>query len=180
MNTLSSNQEVPTQYGVYRSLSNEYQRESLEYAQRCRTLENVHAKTLNELNQIRSQLNVTKQLTIDQATHIVDLERRLMKSNELIKTANQQKLSLEQQLRDLNLTFEKYQRSTQGQLNQYAKQNDFKLNEKNSLERELRDLSLTFEKYQRSTQGQLNAYSKQNDQIKVLEIIKRLLNFVFV
>jgi uncharacterized iron-regulated protein len=79
---------------------------------------------------------------------------------------------LEQQLRDLTLTFEKYQRSTQGQLNQYTKQHELELNEKNSLERELRDLSLTFEKYQRSTQGQLNACSKQNDQIRVLEIMQ--------
>jgi hypothetical protein len=71
-------------------------------------------QVLSDANQVRSQLAVTTQLTKDQATQIIDLERRLMQSNELSKTANQRQTLLEQQLRDLRLTSEKYQFSMQG------------------------------------------------------------------
>jgi len=72
---------------------------------------------------MRSQLTVTSQLTKDQATQIIDLERRLMQSNELSKSSNQRQTLLEQQLRDLRLTSEKYQISMQGQIEEYSKQN---------------------------------------------------------
>jgi len=85
-------------------------------------LETAHNHILSDTNQIRSQLAVTSQLTKDQATQIIDLERRLMQSNELSKTSNQRQALLEQQLRDLRLTSEKYQLSMQGQLDEQSKQ----------------------------------------------------------
>jgi chromosome segregation ATPase len=45
-----------------------------------------------------------------------------MQANELSKTSNQRQSLLEGQLRDLRLTSEKYQLSTQGQLEEYSKQ----------------------------------------------------------
>jgi hypothetical protein len=140
------------------------------------------------LNEIRSQLGVTSQLTKDQAIQIVDLERHLMQSNDLSKSSNQCQTILEQQLRDLRLTSEKYQISMQGQLNAYSKQitqredqinaletaNDLLKQELKSVktdrecessmpkqEQQIRDLRLTSEKQQLSMQGQLNAYLKQ-------------------
>jgi hypothetical protein len=86
-----------------------------------------------------------------------------MKSNQLTKTSNQDKIKLEQELRDLHLTFEKYQRSMQGQLNQLKKTSN---QDKIKLEQELRDLHLTSEKYQRSMQGQLNQLERNNKLLK--------------
>jgi len=94
----------------------------MEHAERCRVLEAAQAHILSDANQTRSQLAVTSQLTKDQATQIIDLERRLMQSNELSKTSNQRQALLEQQLRDLRLTSEKYQLSMQGQLDEQSKQ----------------------------------------------------------
>jgi hypothetical protein len=85
-------------------------------------LETAHNHILSDTNQIRSQLAVTSQLTKDQATQIIDLERRLMQSNELLKTSSQRQALLEQQLRDLRLTSEKHQLSMQGQLDEQSKQ----------------------------------------------------------
>jgi hypothetical protein len=65
---------------------------------------------------------VTSQLTKDQATQIIDLERRLMQSNDLSKTSNQRQTLLEQQLRDLRLTSEKHQLSMQGEIDEYKNQ----------------------------------------------------------
>jgi len=94
----------------------------MEHAERCRVLEAAQAHILSDASQIRSQLAVTSQLTKDQATQIIDLERRLMQSNELSKSSNQRQALLEQQLRDLRLTSEKQQLSMQGQLDEYSKQ----------------------------------------------------------
>ncbi|CAF2265531.1 unnamed protein product [Rotaria magnacalcarata] len=119
---LSSRQQLESklraEYDKCRSLCNQYQTESLQHAERCRTSEDSHARVLNEANQIRSQLAITSQLTKDQATQIIDLQRRLMQADELSKSANQRQALLEQQLRDLSLTSEKNQK----QLDTYAKQ----------------------------------------------------------
>jgi hypothetical protein len=123
---LSSRQQselkLRNEYDACRSLCAQYQSECLQHAERCRTLEDAHTQVLNDAKQIRSQLAVTSQLTKDQATQVIDLERRLMQSNELSKTANQRQSLLEQQLRDLRLTSEKHQISSQAQLDNYSKQ----------------------------------------------------------
>ncbi|CAF0936499.1 unnamed protein product [Rotaria sordida] len=134
---LSSRQQLEsklrTEYDACRSLCNQYQAESLQYAERCRTLEDSHGKTLNETNQIRSQLAITSQLTKDQATQIIDLERRLMQSNELTKTSNQRQTLLEQQIRDFRLTAEKNQVLIQTHIDTYSKQSTQKDDEINAL-----------------------------------------------
>ena len=107
------------QFDTCQKLCEQYQSDSLRYAERSRTLEDAHAQVSNDAAQLRSQLAVTSQLTKDQATQIIGLERQLMQSNELAKASNQRQLSLEQQLRDLRLTSEKHQLSTEGQLNEY-------------------------------------------------------------
>jgi len=118
-----SETKLRSEYDACRSLCNKYHADAAQYAERCHTLEEAQAHILTDTNQIRSQLAVTSQLTKDQATQIIDLERRLMQSNELSKTSNQRQTLLEQQLRDLRLTSEKYQISMQGQIEEYSKQN---------------------------------------------------------
>ncbi len=103
-------------------MCSQYQEEALQHADRCRTLEETQAKILQEANQVRNQLAVQSQFTKDQATQIVDLERRLMQSDELSKSSNQRQAVLEQQIRDLRLTSEKYQISTQSQLEEFKNQ----------------------------------------------------------
>ncbi|CAF4973984.1 unnamed protein product, partial [Rotaria sp. Silwood1] len=121
---LSSRQQAEsklrTEYDACRALCNQYQTESLQQAERCRAFEDSQAKVLSETNQIRSQFSITSQLTKEQATQIIDLERRLMQSNELTKTSNQRQTLLEQQIRDLRLTSEKSQASIQTQIDTYS------------------------------------------------------------
>ncbi|CAF3426776.1 unnamed protein product [Rotaria socialis] len=122
IDTLSSREQLESklraEYDKCLSLCNQYQTESLQHAERCCTVEDSLARVSNEANQIRSQLAITSQLAKDQATQIVDLQRRLMQADELSKSANQRQALLEQQLRDLRLTSEK----NQTQLDAYAKQ----------------------------------------------------------
>lgn len=108
----------------------------------------MNSKLADEFNQVRSHLTITSQLTKDQATQIIELERRLMQCDELSKTSSQIQASLEQQLRDLRLTSEKYQISTQAQLAAYAKQvaeKDEEINqlkvENNALKEEIQALT---------------------------------------
>lgn len=106
----------------------------MQHAQRCQTLEEAPVQLAHENNLLRSQLAVTLQLTKDQATQIIDLERRLMQSNELSKTSNQRHTLLEQQLRDLRLTTEKHQLSMQAQLSAYLQQTAGQTHEIQTLE----------------------------------------------
>src|SRR5205807_1247328 len=96
--------------------------ESLQFAERCRTFEDLNAQLSNEINKLRSQLSITTQLTDEQNIQILDFEKRLLQSNDSLKSANQYQIQLEQQLRDLRLTTEKYQISMQAQIDAYAKQ----------------------------------------------------------
>jgi hypothetical protein len=130
-------------------------------AERSQTKSLVPYKTPSEQeeNRLRAQLAITTQFAMDQASQIVDLERRLIQANDLAKKSNERQLLLEQQLRDFTLTSEKHLRSLQGQLNQSLKISNQR---QTYLEQQLRDFILTSEKYQRSIQGQLNIYSKQN------------------
>ncbi len=93
----------------------------MEYADRCRTLEEAQAKILYDINQVRNQLTVQSQFTKDQATQIVELERRIIQSDELNKTSNQRQATLERQLRDYRLTVEKHEMSMQGQLEEFSR-----------------------------------------------------------
>lgn len=121
-------------------------------------------KVSNESDQLRSQLASTMQFTKDQATQIIQLERCLIQANESAKKSQEQQCVLEQQLRDLQLTSEKRQRSVEGQLKQSS-------NQQLILEQQLRDSKLTAEKYQRSTQGLFTKQVQHQDQVK------RLTNF---
>ena len=111
-----SESKLVAEYDQCRAQCEQYQTEALQHAERCRTLEDAQGQILTEANQYRSQLAVTSQLIKDQATQIIDLERRLMQSSDLSKSSNQRQAVLEQQLRDLRLTSEKYQMSAQAQL----------------------------------------------------------------
>lgn len=88
----------------------------------------------SETNKIRSQLSTTTKLSEDQAIQMVDLERRLLESGELLKSANQYQSQLELQLRDLRLTTEKYQMSIQGEIDAFAKQASQQINQIHALE----------------------------------------------
>ena len=135
----------------------------------------------NDSDQLRSRLAATIQLTQDQATQIVQLERYLIQANQSVKQSDQQRLVLEQQLRDQILTSEKHQRSLEGQLQHEQQLRDLTLisdkyqrsmqgqlkqssNQQMPFERQLRDSKFILEKYQRSMQGQLNANGKQTIQ----------------
>jgi chromosome segregation ATPase len=71
---------------------------------------------------LRAQVSACTQLTNVQLAQIKALENRLLQSNELLKTANQAQLQLEQQLRDLRLTSEKHQMSMQARIDAFIKQ----------------------------------------------------------
>lgn len=128
------------QFDTCQKLCEQYQSDSLRHAERSRTLEDAHAQVSNDATQLRSQLAVTSQLTKDQATQIIALERQLMQSNELAKVSNQRQLSLEQQLRDLRFTSEKHQLSTEGQLKECAKLIQQKTNQLETLEKDNQSL----------------------------------------
>jgi chromosome segregation ATPase len=125
--------KLRTEYDASRSLCSQFQAEAAQHADRCRTLEEAQAHILTDTNQIRSRLAVTSQLTKEQATQIVDLERRLMQSDDLSKTSNQRQALLEQQIRDLRLTSDKYQMAMQNQV-EYSKQNAQREDQMNALE----------------------------------------------
>ena len=122
------------EYDACYALCNQYQTESLQFAERCRVLENANIQLSNETNKLSSQLSITTQLTEEQATQIIDFEKRLLESNELLKSAHQYQEQLEQQLRDLRLTTDKYQMSIQGQIDAYTKQASQQENQIHALE----------------------------------------------
>lgn len=126
--------KLRTEYDACRSLCHQYQSESLQNAERCRTLEESNAQLSHEVNKIRSQLSATTQLTDEQNLQILDFEKRLIQSNELLKSAHQYQAQLEQQLRDVRLTTEKYQISMQAQLDAYTKQASQQENQIHALE----------------------------------------------
>lgn len=97
-------------------------------------LEETQAKIANEGSQTRNQLAVQSQFTKDQATQIVDLERRLMQADELSKSSNQRQTTLERQVRDLRLTAEKHQISMQAQLDEFARLTTQREDQINALE----------------------------------------------
>jgi chromosome segregation ATPase len=125
-----SESKLRTDYEACVALCSQHQAESVQHAERCVALENNNKQIMSEATQVRSQLAVTSQLAKDQATQIICLERRLMQSEELIKSSNQRQVLLEQQIRDLRLTHEKHQMSIQGQINEYKR----KISEINALE----------------------------------------------
>lgn len=88
----------------------------------CENESSDNDKHLEEMARMRSQLNTMTQFTIDQASKIVDYERRLLQTEQLLKQSNEDKLVLEQRLRDIELTSEKRQRSLNDQLKSYADQ----------------------------------------------------------
>jgi len=126
--------KLRAEYDACRSLCNQYQSESLQFAERCRTLEDMNGQLSHESTKIRSQLSNTNQLTEEQHLQVLDLEKRLLQSNELLKSANQHQSQLEQQLRDLRITSEKYQISMQARLDAYAKQASQQENQIHALE----------------------------------------------
>jgi chromosome segregation ATPase len=126
--------KLRTEYDACRSLCTQYQSESIQFAERCRALEDSNTQLITDANKLRSQLLSTKKLTEEQATDIVELEKRLIHSDELLKTAKQNQTQLEQQLHDARVTTEKYQMSMQGQLDAYAKQASLQENQIHALE----------------------------------------------
>jgi hypothetical protein len=94
----------------------------------------LNTQLSNESNKLRSQLSITTQLTEEQQLQILDFEKRLLQSNESLKSAHQYQNQLEQQLRDLRLTTEKYQISMQAQLDAYTKQASQQENQIHALE----------------------------------------------
>jgi chromosome segregation ATPase len=83
---------------------------------------------------LRSQLSITTEVTDAQLIQINDLEQRLLQSSESLKSANEYRSQLEKQLSDLRLTTEKYQTSTQAQIDAYAKHASQQENQINALE----------------------------------------------
>jgi hypothetical protein len=126
LDELSSRQQseikLRSDYDACRALCNKYQSEVSEFVDRCRILEEAQASSLADTNQARSQLAVTTQLAKEQATQVIDLERRLMQANEVYKTSTQRQTLLEQQLRDSRLASEKNQLNMQTQIEDYIKQ----------------------------------------------------------
>lgn len=135
---LSSRQRLEaklrTEFDACRSLCSQYQSESVQFAERCRALQESNTQLSTEITKLRAQLTKTSQFSEEQQLQILDWEKRLIQSNELVKTANQYQSQLEQQFRDLRLTSEKYQMSTQAQLDAYIKQASQQENQIHALE----------------------------------------------
>lgn len=115
-------EKLRTEHDACLILCNQYKDESLQFAERCRELEEAKDELENDYARLQSQTLANVQVKNEQLAKINDLEKRLAKSTDLVKTANQYQLQLEQQLRDLHLTSEKYQKSIQGQIEAYNKQ----------------------------------------------------------
>lgn len=122
------------EYEACQDLCNQYQAESLQFAERCRALEDLNAQLSNQINKLGSELSMTKEFSEEQTRQISDYEKRLIESNELLKSAKLYQNQLDQQLRDLRLTTEKYQMSMQGQLDAYTKQASQQENQIHALE----------------------------------------------
>lgn len=135
---LSSRQRLEAklraEFDACRSLCNQYQSESLQFAERCRALQESNTQLSNEINKLRAHLTNTTQLNEEQQLQILDFEKRLSQANDSVKTANHYQSQLEQQFRDLRLTSEKYQMSTQAQLDAYIKQASQQENQIHALE----------------------------------------------
>ncbi|CAF3272882.1 unnamed protein product [Rotaria sp. Silwood2] len=135
---LSSRQRLEAklrkEYDVCRTLCNQYQTESLQFAERCRILEDLNTQLSNEEDKLLSELSIKTKLNEEQSIQMTDYEKRLLQSNELLKAANKYQSQLEQQLRDLRLTTEKYQMSMQGQIDAYTKQASQQENQIHALE----------------------------------------------
>lgn len=126
--------KLRAEYNACQSLCNQYQTESLQFAERCRALEDTHTELINETNHLRSQLSKATRLTEEQRKQMADLEKNLMESNELLKMATQQQTQVEQRIRDLHQTAEKYQVSMQAQMDAYVKQSCQQENQIHALE----------------------------------------------
>lgn len=110
------------EYDACRSLCDQYQSENVQHLERCRAFEANQAKVTQEANQIRNQWAVQTQFTKEQATQIVDLERRLADADTAMKTSHQRQSTLEREIRDCRLTSEKYQLTMQSQLEEFQRQ----------------------------------------------------------
>lgn len=161
-------QKLLAEFEKTRLLCEEYHRDGLQQVERCRTLEAAQAALIQEANQLRSQLAVTSQLTKDQATQIIELERRMMQSNEVLKTANQRQATLEQQSRDHALTSEKRLLSLEGE-NQKLKRDIQLLTEENErLSMKNEDQQRTLEQSQRQLERtDAEYYSVSNSLIEM-------------
>ena len=115
-------------------MCSQYQEESLQFAERCRALEDSSTQLSNETNKLRSQLSIAKQYTEEQQLQILEFEKRLLQSNESLKSAHQYQAQVEQQLRDLRLTTEKCQITMQAELDAYTKQASQQENQIHALE----------------------------------------------
>ncbi|CAF0738659.1 unnamed protein product [Adineta ricciae] len=127
-------EKLRTEHDTCLVLCNQYKDESIQFAERCRTLEEANDELAKDIARLQSQALATVQVKNEQLAKINDLEKRLAKSTDLVKTANQYQLQLEQQLRDLHLTSEKYQKSIQGQIEAYNKQSAQQENQIHALE----------------------------------------------
>lgn len=114
--------KLRAEYETSVELCHQYQNESLRFAERCRDLEETHSHLKTELHRFRTQLSSSNQLVDEQTIQIVELEKSLIASNEALKISHQQQNHLEQQIRDLRLSTEKYQMNLQCKLEAFAKQ----------------------------------------------------------
>lgn len=162
-------EKILEEFEKIRLLSEEYHRDALQYAERCRTLEDAQTKLGQEATQTRSQLAVTSQLVKDQATQIIDLEHRLMQSSEIMKTTNQRLTTAEQQARDQKLTAEKRLLSLEGE-NQHLKNENQRLIEENhELIMKIENQRETVEQSRRQLERSDGDYSAAVNQIKELQ-----------
>lgn len=122
------------EYDSCRSLCDQYQSENVQNLERCRTLEANQVKLTQEANQVRNQWAAQSQFTQEQATQIVDLERRLVDADTTLKTSNQRQSTLERELRDSRLTAEKQQLTMQSQVEEFQRQNEQRNDQINALE----------------------------------------------
>lgn len=151
-----------------RLLCEEYHRDALQYAERSRALEDGQTTLIQETNQLRSQLAVTSQLAKDQATQIIDLERRLMQSSEMIKAANQRHTTVEQQARDQTLTNQKRLLSLEGE-NKYLKdENQRLIEEKEALIAKIESQREAVEQSRQVERSDADHYAASN-QVKELQ-----------
>lgn len=158
-----------------RRISDEYKTESGVNVERCSTLEKDAAELNKQLETVRNQYEQTSRFIQEQATTIVELQRRLVEVEEQDTMMKRQQTLIEQELRDFQLTSEKTRRSLEGRFESQAEEilaarrSATELEEANKkLEEEVRNLMETKEEIESFYHREMELSQELKNQIKYL------------
>lgn len=162
-------EKLRAEFEASMELCHQYQSESLRFAERCRALEDAHTELTGEVQRLRAQLSLSNQSIDEQTIQIVELEKSLINSTEALKKADQYQNQLEQQLKDLGATAEKYQKNVQGKLDAFAKQASQQENQIHALESANELLKDELKKVNEEKVFLLNMLEEEKHEKKILQ-----------